>query len=90
MTSTGNAINVLRATYPRGKVSTGCAVEQHFEDYGREAVSSGGAATAIVKRSPCSTVPRPPKPEFDAIKAGRSSSADGRSFDSDEVAVSFV
>jgi hypothetical protein len=51
MTSTGNAINVLRVTNPRGIVSPACAVEQQLEDYGRETDSSGGAATAIVKRN---------------------------------------
>jgi hypothetical protein len=57
---------------PREIVSTGCAVEQQFDDYGRETDSSGGAAAAIAKRSPCSAAPRPPKPSSTRARPTRS------------------
>ena len=65
MTSAGNAINVLRATYPREIVSAGCAVEQQFDDYGRETDSSEDGdrkAKPVLDSAPTTQA------EFDAIK----------------------
>ena len=76
MTSARNASNALRAKYPRGIVSTGCAVAQQLEDYGRETDSSGGEATAIVKAKPVLDRAATTKAGFEAIKARRSRSAE--------------
>lgn len=69
MTSTGNAINVLRATYSRGIVSTACAVEQQFDDYGRRDRFERRRGDGDRKAKPVLDSAATTQAEFDAIKA---------------------